>query len=164
MVSLPGHIRELLKIGSSTKARIFPLLFLLQEYFAVYKIKCQSKSRQNQRLLLKTVTEESKLTNRHSLVPLDRTLPTRPGRQAIRSDCLITISIPYHVAKGGGCHRKRGGGGFSGSNYKPDTDSQTYPTIPCTGQGFKNKISDWMRLINLRKSISGDTIPSYSTL
>ncbi len=61
----------------------------------------------------------------------------------------------------GGLPQKRG---FSGPNEKPATESQTYPTIPCTGQGFKNKISDWMRLINLRKSISGDTIPSYSTL
>ncbi len=60
---------------------------------------------------------------------------------------------------GRGVATEGGGGGFSGSNDKPDTDSQTYPTIPCTFQGFKNKISDWMRLINLRKGIYGDTIP-----
>jgi len=31
----------------------------------------------------------------------DRPVPTLPGRQAIQSDCLITIPTPYHAWRGG---------------------------------------------------------------
>jgi hypothetical protein len=80
-----------------------------------------------------------KLKIRPSWVLLDCPGPTRPGRQAIGSDFLITISIPHHIP-GGGVPQK--GGGFSGSNEKPDTDGIPHLTISYTSQGFQNNISD----------------------
>jgi hypothetical protein len=40
---------------------------------------------------LRTFTEAQ---NRRSWMLIDRPLPKQPGRQAIRSDCLITIPTP----------------------------------------------------------------------
>jgi hypothetical protein len=66
-------------------------------------------------LRFRTVTEESKLTNRHSKASFDRPPPTRPGRQAIRANCHITVSVPYNVPWGGGGRgmpqKGKGGGG-----------------------------------------------------
>jgi hypothetical protein len=76
------------------------------------------------RWILRTVIDESKLKNRSSCVLLDHPLPMRPGRQAIWSDCLTTISIPYHVPGGRGVATEKGRGGFSGKNDKLDTDGQ----------------------------------------
>jgi hypothetical protein len=64
-------------------------------------------------LRLRTVTEESKLTNKLSKVSFDRPPPTRPGRQAIWSNCIITVSLPYNVPWGGG--GPKGKEGVSGS-------------------------------------------------
>jgi hypothetical protein len=47
-----------------------------------------------------------------------------PGRQAIRSDCLVTIRIPHHIPQGEGLPQK--GEGFSGLNVKTDTNGQRY--------------------------------------
>ncbi len=118
----------------------------------IHKSECQSKSRQNRpytRLLLRTVTEESKLINIRSWIPLDHPLPTWPGRQAIWS---LWSPFPYRFMSqgGGGCHRR--GGRFSGLNDKPDTDGQSCLTIPYTSQGFQIKISDRMRWITRERA------------
>ncbi len=73
----------------------------------------QSKCHPNSAwLLLRTVTEESEAQNRHSWVSLDRSPPTWPGRLAIWSDLFVTISVPYHIPRGGGggLPQKRGRG------------------------------------------------------
>jgi hypothetical protein len=61
----------------------------------------------------------------------------------IRSDSLITIPIPYITSHWGGGRRVAtemgGGGGVSGLNDKPNTNSHPYLTNPYTGQGFQNK-------------------------
>ncbi len=78
-------------------------------------------------LLLRTVTEESKLTNRSSWVSPDCHLPTRPDRQTIWWDCQINISISNHVPRGWGegVATEGGGGGFSGLNDKLYTGHQS---------------------------------------
>jgi hypothetical protein len=58
-------------------------------------------------LLLRTVSEESIAQNRGLWVSLDCPFPTRPGRQAIQSDCLITISIAFGRGGGGWLPQKR---------------------------------------------------------
>jgi hypothetical protein len=102
--------------------------------FSQKRMQIQIKAKLTAGLLLRTVTEESKLKNRFSWVLLDRPLPTWPGRRAIRS-----------VVRGGGGVREKGSGGFSGPRDKPDTDSQLYITVPCIIEGFQNNILNWLR-------------------
>jgi hypothetical protein len=71
----------------------------------------------------------------------------------VRSDCLITIPIPYHVPPGGGVATVRGGG-FSGLNAKPDTNNQPYLTI-CIPVRVSEIYFGLNAMINPRKSISG---------
>ncbi len=59
-------------------------------------------------------------------------LPTRLCRKAIRSDCLITISIPYHVPWGGG-----GWGRFSAGQCR----TNPWPTVLQTKPLFWNSDS-----------------------
>jgi len=77
--------------------------------------------------LPRTYTEESKAQARRSWVSLDCPPPTLPGRQEIRSDCLITSPTPCHVRGGGRgvCQQKRGG--FSGPNDNIYTNGSTAP-------------------------------------
>jgi hypothetical protein len=92
----------------------------------------QIQAKPTAHLLFRTVNEKSKLTNRRSWVSLGHPPSMRPGRQAVWSDCLFTIAIPYHVPWGEGCHRK-GRGGFSGLNVL--TVNSTYLTIPYISHG-----------------------------
>ncbi len=77
-----------------------------------------------------------------------------------RSDCPITISIPYHVP-GVGLLTKKG----IRFNDKPDTDGQPYLTIPCTSQGFQ-KYNFWLDAMNntQKKRISGNTVSNICDL
>ncbi len=70
----------------------------------------QIQAKPTAQLLLRTVTEDPKAQNRRSCAYLDRSPLTWPGRQW--PDCLITISIPYHIPKGvgRGLLQKRGVG------------------------------------------------------
>jgi len=101
-------------------------------------------------LLCRTVTQELKfkqlealkyrLTILHPLGQVDK----RYGQ---------IVSSPYSYWGGGG--PQKGWGGFPGLNTK-DTNSQSFPTILYTSQGFLiNFQMDAMNI--LRKRISGDT-------
>jgi hypothetical protein len=113
------------------KMVIIPCLLAL-----FHKSECKSKSRQNRPLVcFRTVTEESKLKNRRSWVLLDRPLPTWPGRQAVQSDCLITIFIPLSCPEGGGgLPQKRE---LGGSQVRGIIRGQPYLTIPYINESFK---------------------------
>ncbi len=124
----------------------------VHEHLFTKQMPIQIQAKQTPRLLLRTITETLKLKNRRSCVPPDHLLYTRPGKQAISSDCLITISIPYLVRGGGGCHRK-GGGRFSGPNDKPDTDCQMYLTISYTNLGLQNNTYFVMDAMNNPQNI-----------
>ncbi len=104
----------------------------------IHKSECQSKSRQNRPhgCLSEQLLKNQSSKHRRSWESLDRPLVTWPGRQVIRSDCLITISIPYQVLRGGGggLPQKGRGGGFPCLNTKPDNNGQPYLTIPYTSQ------------------------------
>ncbi len=131
---------------------MFPFLWIL-----IHKSKWWSKTRPNL-VASQNSYWRIKAQNRHSQVSLDRCLSTRSGRQAIRSNSFITISIHYHIPRGGGgCHRKVGEG-FSGLNTKLDTDGQPYLTIPYTSQGFQIIISDWMRWITRGRAYHSTTL------
>ncbi len=82
-------------------------------------------------------------------VSLDRPPPTRPGRQAIRrSNCFITIPIPYHVPQRWGL--PQGGGGDS-QVWTPSRIIPNHSTV-YTSQGFQIIISDWMRSITHQRA------------
>ncbi len=113
------------------------------------------QSRQNRPL--RCFAEQSFLKNKSSKhvsfgVSLDPPPPTRPGRQAIRrSNCFITIPIPYHFPRGWGVATERGGGVLR-SEHQAGYRRSMYPTIPYTSQGFQIIISDWMRWITHQRA------------
>ena len=81
----------------------------------------ESKFRQDRPLgcFLEQLLKNQSSKHRRSRVSPDRPSPMWPGRQAMWSDCLNTISIPYHVPQEGrGFHRKGKCGGFSSLNDK----------------------------------------------
>ncbi len=93
---------KMMTCGDDNLCKMVMILFL---WILIHKNKCRSKTRQNWPLgcfAEKLLKNQSSKIYRHSQVSLDRCLSTRPGRQAIQSNCFITISIHYHIPRGGG--------------------------------------------------------------
>jgi hypothetical protein len=92
-------------------------------------ISIQIQSKPTTLLRFRTVTEESKLTDRLSWVTLN--LPPPTWQVGKRYGQILISPFPYLImshGEGGGGHRK-GRRGFLFLNYKPDTGGQLYLTL-----------------------------------
>jgi hypothetical protein len=95
----------------------------------------------------------------------------RPRGQIGKYGQIVWSPFPYLMTshEGGweGCHRKGGGGGFSGLNAKPETDCQPYLPVPNHSiyqSGFPNNYFGLDPMNNPRKSVSGNTLITSRTI